>query len=100
MRIRPSVDVPSHAASNRTTEQRWPIGKLLLQVASNVPCLVHDMVMMAQDGRQMLAAENTNGSDIGKPHRPNFKIDPFVGEGIPDPPREWAGRRPSWPTRS
>jgi hypothetical protein len=52
---------------------------------------VYDMVIMAQDGRQMLAAHGTNGFDISKPHRTHLKIEPFVGERIPDAPREWAG---------
>jgi hypothetical protein len=39
----------------------------------------------------MLAAQGTNGSDISKPPWTHLKIQPFVGEGIPDAPREWAG---------
>src|SRR5262249_11437901 len=89
--IRPSVDVPRHASSDRTAEQRRRVGKLVLEVASNIPCLVHDMIAIAQDGRQMLAAQGANGFDIGKPHRSHLKIEPFVGEGVPDAPREWAG---------
>src|SRR5262249_27340852 len=91
LRIRPSVYVPGHASSDRTAEQRRSIGKLLLEVASNIPRLVHNMVTVAQDGRQMLAAQGTNGSDISKPHWAHLKIKLFVGEGIPDAPREWAG---------
>ena len=44
LRVRPDVDVPCHTASNCTAEQRRVAWKTLFQIASNVPCLVHDVV--------------------------------------------------------
>jgi hypothetical protein len=52
---------------------------------------VHDTITVAQDRRPVLTAQGTNRLGISKPHRPHLKVDPFVGEGIPDAPREWAG---------
>src|SRR6266850_7315119 len=50
--------------------------KPLFQIASNVPCLVHDVVAIAENWRQMLASQRANSLNIGESHWPHLEINP------------------------
>jgi hypothetical protein len=73
------------------------LGNPLFEIASDVPCLVRDVVAIAENWREMLASQRTNRLNIGESHWPNLEINPLCSSAYLMQPRRcgntyWAVR--------